>query len=212
MHYGVCVANIYRCAWRSTWFDGVEVVNTFHVQTDVGFGGSEPDIADVADDLDDALRTKYKALIWDSSTLDDFTLTEELADGDSSIPAQHVISIAAAGTHNPSDETAPTEICALLQLRTAVASRSARGRMFLPPCVNALYYVRDAWAAGGQLTAITTFADELISTHNVGSTDVNTVIYSKTRRDRTEDPFTFKVTSWARDARPHWLRSRSSAP
>lgn len=210
------MATVWRCAWESTWFTGQKVVNTFHVQTDLGIGESEPSADEIRDDLDDALRTKYKALIWNASTLDSFTVTEELPPGSTDIPESASVAIAEAGTATYSDATLPVEICALLQLRTASASKSSRGRMFLPPCMNPGFLSRDSWVSGGQLTPITNFANELLATHDVemdgGLThvDVNTVIYSRTRRSLSLTPYTFKVTSWARDARPHWLRSRAT--
>lgn len=211
------MAKVYRCAWESTWFDGQKIVNTFHVQTDLSTASSEPSAAAIRDDLDDALRTKYLALIWTEATLDSFTVTEELLPGDTDIPASASLAIGAAGTHDPSNVDSPTELCALLQLRTATSSRSSRGRMFLPPFMNHAYILRDSWVTGGQLAAITTFADELISGHETTDGEfgivpnaINTVVYSRHRRVASLTPFTFPVTSWARDAKPHWLRSRGN--
>jgi hypothetical protein len=210
------MATVWRCAFESTWFDGQKIVNTFHVQTDLGLGETEPSADSIRDDLLDALKTKYKALIWDAATLDSFVVTEELAPGSSDIPASSSAAIGEAGTHSPSNTHAPTEMCALLQLRTASASKSSRGRMFLPPIVNEAYVTRDAWTTGGQISQITAFADELITTHDVSEdggvthVNVNTVVYSRTRRGLSLTPYTFLITHWAREARPHWLRSRGN--
>lgn len=210
------MAKVWRCAYKTTWFGGVAVVNTFHVQTDLSLGETEPSAAAIRDDLNDALKTKYKALIWNAATLDSFTVTEELVPGSTDIPESASVAIGEAGTVALSSSNFPQEGCALLQLRTASASRSSRGRMFLPPFMNEGYVQRDSWVAGGQLAAINTFADELIATHDVsedgGAThvNVNTVVYSRTRRGRTLDPYTFLITSYARDPRVHWLRSRKS--
>jgi hypothetical protein len=68
---------------------------------------------------------------------------------------------------------------------------------------------------GTMLAALNAFCALLDDQLELGTliiTDLNPVVYSKTRHQRSEDPFTFRVTGATPNAKVHWLRSRMTTP
>jgi hypothetical protein len=146
------------------------------------------------------------------------TVREELAPGDSSIPAESVASINLAGTRAPGDTKLPTGLCQLATIRTNAAVRSGHGRLWMPPAVDgaSLAATHTFVAAGTYQLANKAFLDELQLHHDMGLLGVDghldTVIYSRTRRARGDADYFFDMTAYILRAEPHWLRSRQSAP
>jgi hypothetical protein len=119
------------------------------------------------------------------------------------------------GTMGTAAEDLPGECCLVLTLRTDVATRAARGRMFIPSprASNALDGV-NAWdTTSDYWQNVQQFAGQLISpwTFAYGSIDewdatLTAEVWSRTHNVGHD------VTSYVRRPSPHWLRSRSTAP
>jgi hypothetical protein len=68
---------------------------------------------------------------------------------------------------------------------------------------------------GALLTAGDAFCallDDVLTLGTLTPTDLRPVVYSRTRRQRSEDPFTFALTGATFNRTPHWLRSRMTTP
>jgi hypothetical protein len=121
--------------------------------------------------------------------------------------------VGVAGTLGAGTGLLPRECCMVVTLRTAVATRSGRGRMFLPsPLYSSNLASQDAWATGtgGWYSAVGTFMDKLMAgvdvTHSTFGHHLSLRVHS--RRHATS----YDVTSYVRRLQPHWLRSRMTSP
>jgi hypothetical protein len=211
------VAKVWRLSWVSSTDGGVELINTQHVQTDLGLGESEPSAANVADAIDDHYRDAYKDLLSVNFTLHSLETRECLPASSTDVPEAHTTTIEEAGTLAVGTLGLPNEMCGLIKLRTASASRAARGYM-VPPSPQSITALDTSrlWAtAGGYWAALQAYAellDDVIDTGGIGAVDLNPVVYSRTRHNASLSPFTFQVTQAIAVRTPHWRRSRSTAP
>jgi hypothetical protein len=211
------VSKVWRLSWVSSTDGGVELMNTQHVQTDLGIGEDEPSAANVADAIDDHYRDAYKDLLSTNFTLVSLETRECLPTSSTDVPESHTTTINEAGTLAVGTLGLPNEICGLIKLKTAAASRSSRGYI-VPPSPQSITALDTGrlWAtAGGYWAALQAFAallTDVIDTGGVGAVDLNPVVYSRTRHNASEDPFTFQVTQAIATRVPHWRRSRSTAP
>jgi hypothetical protein len=145
-------------------------------------------------------------------TVDALVVSEEVLPPDLGAAGVHVVG--AAGTSTLSTEYLPRELVPIVNLHTDTRSRSARGHLALAcPSGSSSIGVR-VWT-GAYLTAFQAFAAKLDDTFSlgvVGETTVRPVVYSKTRRKRALDPYTFHVVNATVNTRPKWLRSRGTTP
>jgi hypothetical protein len=66
----------------------------------------------------------------------------------------------------------------------------------------------------GGFSSLNTLTAKILDPFDTGGTfpaDMNPVVYSRTRRARGFDPFTFKLTNVVPSDEPRWLRRRSPA-
>jgi hypothetical protein len=211
------MSKVWRCSYESVR-SGVLLVNVFHTvaTADVGIGDATAD--EVRDALNTALTTKYRAILDTGSTLNSLTVRQELDPGDTSIPAESVLTIGSLGTRSVSDSYLPMSLTQLVSLRTNAAVRSGHGRMFMPPPIaSSNLSTGGIWSTGAPYWSnVGTFMTELLSTHRVGGigtgSDLHTVVYSRTRRARGDSEYWFGVSAYIQRPAPHWLRSRSTAP
>lgn len=212
---------IWRWAYQSETNDGIRIVNTGHVVSTEDFtGGGDGSAAQVRDALHSALTTKYRATLPGDITVQVLVVREELAPGDESVPEESSQSINLTGTLSGTGDRLPVGCCLLVSLYTNAAVRSGHGRRFLGPKgfavqLNSL----GVWdTGGGQIWGnVATFEDEALLDHSIdtgfGTTaTAHPVVYSRTRRAKELDEYTFDVVSYTRRPQPHWLRSRMTAP
>lgn len=216
---------VFRCAFRYT-SGGIECVNTFHVRAhgDSPWGfpfDASPDPEDMAGELRTKLLTTFRAMVPDTGTVHDLTVTDEQ---DPLAPDQareaFTSSIELSGSRILGTLDEPVPMCGLLTLRTGRVGRSGRGRMFLPPILNeADITLGKLNTGGGYRTAAINFANALIPAFSGGSAwsslwldtwDAEIVVYSRTLRARNAADYAFPVTSYLLRDAPHWLRSRTS--
>jgi len=189
---------------------GALVINTFCVHDHSSVPLSDPlDAQTVADDVAAWITTLYKAVLQSAYTFDTVDSRELGTD----TPAIGSSAVGAAGTLGAGTGLLPREVCMVVTLRTAVATRSGRGRMFIPsPLYSSNLASQDAWltGTGGWYAAVGAFFDALVAGRDVthGSIDhhYSLRVYSRKRNA------SYDVTSYTRRLQPHWLRSRMSAP
>ena len=198
----------YAAAFHST-FSSVLFVNSFAVRCDGVLPGA-PDLGagTVADEVSTWLTTAYRAMLPAAYSVSDVSVRELYT----STPAQGVHAISAAGTLSGSSGNLPREVCLILSLKSAVATRSGRGRMFIPSPLNSGFLSsQDVWdTASAYWSAVNTFGNALLAgrtfTSGVLDYHLSCRIHSRTRN---ED---YDLTSFVRRPQPHWLRSRATAP
>jgi hypothetical protein len=206
------VARIYRLQFDCVTDLGTLVMPSLHYQTDVPAGGDEPDPSDVASAVWSHLGSAFKACFSSHTTVTSVAALEEVLPPDIGVAGTHTVG--EAGTLAGSGDSTPDAMTVLVNLHTNTRSRSARGWLHMPPPRWADRLSVSGWD-GTMMTAIGAFAALLDDQLELGTliiTDLNPVVYSKTRRQREEDPFTFRVTSATGRTAAHWLRSRMTAP
>jgi hypothetical protein len=163
--------------------------------------------------------TNYRAMLPTFYRLDRLVLSQVHDPNDpGDTILEYVKDISLAGTRTV-DGLTPKELCAVMQLKTAIASRRTRGRFFAPPCSNKADVIGDNFdATTAYANAVGTFTNELMKSaasaggsHWAGAWDgTDLCIYSRrelqtggTADEAKEDVLT-AVKVW----RVHWLRSR----
>lgn len=184
-------------------------MNTFSVQSDGGGSGTAvPDADGLAAALGGTFNTLYRACIPSPYTVDLLTV-RSLTSG---LNREGSMNINAAGTLAAGSGTLPREVTMVLSLRTLMATRSGRGRMFFPsPLASSYLSAPDAWSTTtGYYTAVGAFGTALTATYTYAiggdSFQVTPGVWS-----RTSGVFNPLVTT-IRRTQPHWLRSRATAP
>lgn len=189
---------------------GAQVVNTFCVRDYSGVPLSDPLAAQtIASDVKSWIETEYKAVLSNLYTFDEVAV-RELQTNEPTIGS---VAVGAAGTLGAGTRALPREVCMVVTLHTSVATRSGRGRMFIPsPLYSSHLASQDAWltGTGGWYAAVGDFFEKLLDGHDVEhdliAHHLSTRVYS--RRHNTS----YDVTSYTRRLQPHWLRSRMSVP
>lgn len=212
------VATVYRCSYVSYDGAGTQYVNTFHVQTDLNSpDDDEPDISDVAGAVDSHLRVKYLAVVPTSLTLSSLETREELPKGSPDIPSAFSIAINTAGTLVNANSFLPVAQATIISIRSTAAIRSGRGYIALPSPRDSTYMASGGllastgtyWTALGQLAAL---LDDTLTIGTISPVSVHFVVYSRTRHQRGESPYTFHVTEAVPKRAPRWRRSRTTSP
>ena len=206
------MANIYRATFKCITDNGALVEPSLHYQTDVPLGGDEPDPSDIAAGIWGHLGSAFKACFSSHTTVQVLLVGQEVLPPDIGIAGSHDVN--EVGTLSGSGDSFPDGCCPLVNLHTNVRSRSARGWLHLPPPRWADNVSNNVWS-GSVVTAITAFRALLDDEIDLGSliiTQLNPVVYSRTRRQREETPYTFRVQSATLNPSVHWLRSRMTTP
>ncbi len=195
-----------RVVYRSTYAAETLFVNTFH--TRVAVLTDPPNWTNIATDLDTKFTTLYRAIVASNCVVHDLTVTDE--DYPGSTLGQGFKSIEAAGTRTASDSFLGGAPCMVVALKSTVTKRYARGRMFMPPIVGSSALASDSSfaTANAYYTAITAFMNALIAPWSAGSTDYQTIVYSKRQLEQGLTPYAFNVTNYARSPQMRYLRRR----
>ena len=209
---------VYRCSYKSTTPTGVQNVNTFHYQTDKGSPlDAEPDISDVAGAVNAHLKTLYKAILPSDATLTSLDSVLCVRPGSGDIPTANTISINELGTALITNEAIPVACGLLIRKKSPAATRSGRGHIVLPSprfsgvmTANATFATTTAYWT--DVLALCNAMNDSLTIGTLTVTTLRPVVYSRTRHEREDDPFTFTLTNAVPQQQPHWLRSRMSAP
>ena len=199
------------CAYRSHDSAGVLYVNTFSLHETWGDIEPTPGMGDTANAIDSWLTSLYVHMLSVSYTVDTLAIREL----NTALPKAHEKATGGAGSITSGSGPLPREVCQLVTLKSDVATRSGRGRMFIPsPLASSFLSANDAWnTAGVYWTAATAFFNALITPHTfaygsggIYNATLTAEIWSATHGQG------YDVTSFVQRQAPHWLRSRSTAP
>jgi hypothetical protein len=183
------------------------------------FDTDNPDPLDVANELDTQFRTLWLNLLHTSWTFDRIAVTTVTQPGNpGQVPRAAEKAIGVAGARPGSNTDLPDPMCGLLSIKTGLAGRSFRGRMFLPPIEVSGEVIGDLLSsAGNYSTAVAAFQTKLTNSFGGGSTfstlwqdtwHMRIGIYSPTRHRQGFNPWFSNATSTRYDRSVHWLRSR----
>lgn len=219
------MAKIYRIEWHTTVDTfPVDAVTSMHYQTDVPLLGSEPSAEAVLSHVLDHFSNsghnceKFRATFYGPVKLVNVVCREEVANPGEDIPdvAQEAIDL--SGTGSITGDRLPVPTCVWINCTTGAATRSGRGGFHLPPILNPVLLTSSgSWdpATSHWTTNILPFCTAVYDViDNVFDTtgDIKPIIYSRTRRARALDPFTFDLTNAVPSTRVRWLRRRATAP
>jgi hypothetical protein len=211
------VSKIWKVEFQAREGGGQLVENVLHVVDNPDTGTSEASASQVADDVYDRLHTDWLNCLSDNGVLDRIKITEVIAPGDHSVPAQHIRNVGAGGARSAGDNHLPPEMCAIIQLKTDAAVRSGRGWLFAPPARSSAALT----SGGGWLTTNSYYLDcDLLGTKIATSWGVGTVlhrtyyfaVYSRVRHARGDDHYWFQIVTHGVPTKTHWLRSRGTTP
>lgn len=209
---------VYKLTWVGTYADGVVTSNGLHYETQPPTLGDEPAPVDVLNKLDTELTTLYRNCLPSAITVHAITLAEclspaEIAGG--SVPHGAAKELELAGTLSPADTKIPEAIAAIIQLRTGVPLRSARGYIALPSPLGSASLTNGGLWTGSTKSAYDAFAAKLDDDYEIGTVAVTSIVpmvYSRTRHDRGVSPWTFQVEAATLVNKARWRRSRTTAP
>lgn len=202
------MSGIFRAAIRSR-YSGVDFVNVLWARGYVSAIGSAetPTAEQVAAALGTHLMPTYRDVLQSDYTVADVTV-ERIVGG-----AVTEAAVAAVGANGTLDSgpggPLPREVCMLLRLTSSRPGRSGKGRLYIPsPLRSNTLDGPDAWLTSNAYwtkvgTLGTTLVAGVVDTFDTGLTFG---VYS-----RVHDEFN-PLVGQARDPRPHWLRSRMTAP
>lgn len=192
--------------------DGVLMQPSWHYQTDVATGQSEPAPNDVADGIWSLISADWRSLTPTNVVIDELVVVEQVVPGD--VPTAGVKTINLAGLASSYIGENPRELCPLFNLHTATRSRSARGWFHFASITASTLLNGGNWTSGF-LASLGNIAAKMDDSFDLGvafPTHVNPVVYSRKRHILGQTPYTFRVTSATVNPHPAWLRSRRRSP
>lgn len=202
-------------------YNGSEWQSQVTYQTDVAaVGGGEGPLSDRLDDILEHFSSSgqnlsyWRATTYTSVSFTDAELREQVDPNSDEVgEAVHKALALAGSLSGPGVDVMPSAACVWLTYSTAAASRSARGGTHLPPAISAAQLTSAGeWdpASTAYVAAIALAAKILdpIHDYDVGGSDILPVVYSETRRQRAQEPFTFQLTAVTPRTQVRWLRSR----
>jgi hypothetical protein len=200
----------WQAAFRGHYSDGPLLVNTFCVRCDPGGETEQPDAGEIAQGVVDWVGESYIFAQPTSVTVDELAI-RELYDNEPRVAA-----VSLNDTGQITVGTAfPREIVRVMTLRTDVATRRGRGRMFMatPQTAGSLSSAENFVVSGTWFTNLEAFRDDLLAGHDfdygvggLASAHLSCRVHS--RVGNTD----YDVTSILIRQKTHWLRSRSTAP
>jgi hypothetical protein len=146
-------------------------------------------------------------------TVDQLVVTSEELPGDIGVAGAHTVNASGTGAGGTGSRL-PDGIACVLDRHTGVRSRSSRGWTMWPGPANSSFINNNAFTAGwlAGVDALCALLDDSFDLGTVFVTHVNPVVYSKTRRVRSQSPYTFRITQVTSNDVPTWLRSRMTSP
>jgi hypothetical protein len=204
------VSKEYEAHFKSHDAGGVLYINTLAIKVDpVGPDLEEATPQQAADAFYTWLGGHYRDALHSSYTLDEVGVRSILPD--TGTEAVHAVGL--AGLLNGTGAAAvPKELCGLITLKTATATRSGRGRIFMPSPRN-VGYLGDVtnWATATDWWNFqAAFGDAILAGHDftigVLSWHMSARVHSRVHNT------SYDVTGYVRRTPYHFLRSRSTAP
>jgi hypothetical protein len=205
------MSRIYRATIRCHK-GGILIEPSLHYKVDVPAGGSEPPPNDVAGDIWGHIGAAFKENTPTDVSIDELVVTERVIPPDIGAAGSFVIAL--AGTLPAAANDLPVGLVPVINIHSAVSSRSARGWVHLPSPQRSDYCQLNTWSSTYQ-TLLGAFCSDANDSFDMGGVFPPTlvpVVYSRTRHLRGEDPFSFDVTTMTVNPTPKWLRSRMTAP
>jgi hypothetical protein len=193
----------YLAAVRSVYGDATEVVNVQCLTKD------GDDAAGGVDVWNDHLHDLYLAMVPDSATLIDLTVTQvpEFSTDTPTDQAFRIYNEQGTGPESSNTKLSPA-LCAMAVIYSATRGRRSRGRMWLPPPLAYQEAGDDGtWntGSGTYMAKCTAFLDEYAGFAADGWT---TAIYSRANVAENVDPAAYQTTRYVLSNRQHWIRSR----
>jgi hypothetical protein len=194
---------------------GQTISNTYHVSRP---SGSAPDLATLqglADDWVTYFSATYRAtlatqFVWDS------IIARQVVDPtsvDIRLEATHITNL--AGTRGSVTHGVPASICALVSMKSPIASRRARAHVFMAPAYNAADLNGDNFlGAASYLTNIDAYVAKLATGCSpvptwTGSTLSGWYLAQYSRAAALQSlAHAYACTAVVRSAKVRWLRSR----
>lgn len=206
------MSSIYRIAIQAHVNDGTLLMPSLHYKEDVPAGGSANDEATIAANVWAHIGSAFLACMPTRDTVDSVEALEEVVPPAIGGAGSHPVN--QNGTLAGSGDSMPEGCVPVLNFHTNTRSRSARGWMHMPSPHWADGVSNNVWS-GSTLTALNALCDLLDDSITESGTFPCTlvpVVYSRTRAQRSEVPFSFDVSSVSLNPRVHWLKSRMSVP
>ena len=201
----------YYAAFRGTHVaSGALIVNTLGVRSDWGTEIETPDAGEVADAFHDWLSAKYIAALPSTIKLDSVAVREAyVVDPHTGEHAEGTVGTVSSGGD------LPREMTRVLSVKSDVATRHSRGRMFMPVPQSAsslqtaeLYAVTGTW-----YTKLGEFVSAILAGHdfNYGTASAFSA-HASGRVISRKFAQSYDIKSILIRDKVHWLRSRSSSP
>lgn len=206
-----------KCTILSKLGNGQAVSNTFHISK--SGAGSPPDLTELTDlavQIGTWFGTSYEAALLAADTLYSVT-TYQVTDPVAIVPIEESVNVIAhVGTNGSSGRTAPASTCPVLSLHTAVASRRARGHLFLPPTIagsdfttaNAYSTGSSNWSNYTALQGKYAAGCGLSPTWTGAELSQWTLCIFSKKAASVGDPSITYCTTASLSTQVHWLRSR----
>lgn len=199
-----------QAAFRGHYSDGPLVVNTFCVRVDGDAGPEQPDPGEIAQGIVDWVGAEYIFALPTTITVDELAVRELYSN------TPYVAAVSLNDTGQVAAGTAfPREMVRVLTFRTDVATRSGRGRQFLPTpqTAGSLSSAENYVTSGTWFSNLEAYRDKLLAGHDMaygtgGLLEAHLSVRVHSRVKNTD----YDVTSILIRQRAHWLRSRASAP
>lgn len=172
-------------------------------------------VDDFVSGVDGTLTTGLRASLGTDGLLDSVTAVRIPEPGTSQTPDEATRALALAGAYNPGGDNLPEAMCGLVQLKTGVASRRARGWTYAYPMRRTTVLSADGeqilssgdyWIAMGTLaTGLTAdvIGDGVLGIH------YTPIVFSRRAYDQNAANWYFGITAAVRSSKPRWLRKRS---
>lgn len=199
-------SKVYRAAIRSTFPGDVEVLNVLHYADE----GDTQTPEEVANNIWDEIETTYRAVVRDDATIEDLTLVEVPLDSTPlPEPGTYTLTINELGTWAEAAMSLSPGLTAVGQLKTGLAGRRHRGRIWLPPpCDKQEPNDATGWrnTSGRWFNNALALMPVLAGTGYGGTTRL--VVYSGKAASENADNVWWEVTDWSLPNVQHFLRSR----
>jgi hypothetical protein len=207
------MARVYKAVFNCSLTDGSLILPTLHYQTDLSFIGDEPSPTSVAGGISTLLQAAFRACIPSAVTLHAISVTEEVIKP--AVATGGSVNVELGGTLAAgSGNSLPNGCTVLINRHTETRSRSARGWFHMPCPINSSHVNGNNWGASitTPCNSLAGLLDDSFDLGTVDITHVHPVVYSRTRHQRGQEPYTFRVVNASVNPKVKWLRSRMSSP
>jgi hypothetical protein len=158
------------------------------------------------------ITTGLRATLISSGQLDSVDATRIPDPGSGDTPDEATLVLNLAGTYGPGGDDIPQALCGLVNLKTNVASRRARGWTYGFPMWRST-----ALSSSGEVinpasdywTGLGTLATGLAASAVGDTLTYDPVVFSRVAYDTEAPNWYFGINAAVRSSKPRWLRKRS---